>query len=162
MAGDLKVLPIGGVLYGQKKELKQMRDIEKVVKRFRETGLKITPQRLSIFKLLRANRNHPSAEDIYREILQIHPSISFTTVYKTLQTLRDMGEIQELSINPERAHYDPDISDHAHIFCRSCRQIGDIENTLDTPLLMTLTDESSDFEVHNVQVHAVGLCGECR
>ena len=66
-----------------------MKDIQKVVKRFRETGLKITPQRLSIFELLRNNHSHPSAEDIYREVLKIHPSISFTTVYKTLQTLRD-------------------------------------------------------------------------
>ena len=139
-----------------------MRDIEKVVKRFRETGLKITPQRLSIFELLLGNHSHPSAEDIYREILKVHPSISFTTVYKTLQTLRDMGELQELSINSERAHYDPDISEHAHTFCRSCKQIGDLENALDTPFLMKLPEEPDGFEVHNVQVHAVGLCAECR
>jgi len=140
-----------------------MRDIEKVVKRFRETGLKITPQRLSIFKLLQGNCSHPSAEDIYREVLRVHPSISFTTVYKTLQTLRDMGEIQELSINPERSHYDPDINEHAHTFCRSCRQIGDLEDTLDAPILMKLPSEPENgFEVHSVQVHAVGLCGECR
>ena len=69
-----------------------MREIDKVVKRFRETGLKITPQRLSIFKLLQNNCAHPSAEDIYRDVLKIHPSISFTTVYKTLQTLRDLGD----------------------------------------------------------------------
>ena len=139
-----------------------MRDIEKIVKRFREAGLKITPQRLSIFKLLERNRTHPSAEDIYREILKVHPSISFTTVYKTLQTLRDMGELQELSINPERSHFDPDISEHAHTFCRSCKQIGDLEITPGTPLLMKLPNEPDDFEVHNVQVHAVGLCSECR
>jgi len=139
-----------------------MRDIEKVVKRFRETGLKITPQRLSIFKLLGSNHNHPSAEDIYREILKIHPSISFTTVYKTLQTLRDMGEIQELNICPERAHYDPNITEHAHAFCRSCKQIGDLENTLDPPPMIKFPDGPDGFEIHNVQVHAVGLCGECR
>ena len=139
-----------------------MRDIEQVVKRFRETGLKITPQRLSIFKLLQGNRNHPSAEDIYQEILKVHPSISFTTVYKTLQTLRDMDEIQEISINPERAHFDPDIMEHAHTFCRSCKQISDIDNSLDTSLLMNLPGGPDNFEVHNVQVHAVGLCAECR
>ena len=136
-----------------------MRDVEKVVKKFRERGLKITPQRLSIFNLLHGNKNHPSAEDVYHEILKVHPSISFTTVYKTLQTLRDMGEVQELSIDPERAHYDPDISEHAHTFCRSCRRIRDLENTLDSPVLVKLPD---NFEVHNVQIHAVGLCEQCR
>ena len=139
-----------------------MRDIEMVVKRFRETGLKITPQRLSIFRLLQGNQSHPSAESIYQEVLKVHPSISFTTVYKTLQTLRDLGEIQELSINPERAHYDPYTNEHAHTFCRSCKTIGDMENSIDTPLLMDLPTGPDGFEVHNIQVHAVGLCGECR
>ena len=139
-----------------------MKDIEKVVKRFREVGLKITPQRLSIFKLLQGNHSHPSAEDVYRDVLKVHPSISFTTVYKTLQTLRDMGEIQELSINPERAHYDPDIGEHAHTFCRSCKRIGDFEYTQDNPPPMKLPEGPDGFEVHNVQLHAVGLCAECR
>ena len=139
-----------------------MKNIEKVVRRFREAGLKITPQRLSIFKLLEANCSHPSAEDVYRDVLKVHPSISFTTVYKTLQTLRDMGEIQELSLNPERAHYDPDISEHAHTFCKSCKRIGDLEYTLDKPPPLKLTEGPDDFEIHNVQFHALGLCAECR
>lgn len=138
-----------------------MRDLESVIQRFREAGLKITPQRLSIFRLLKDNHTHPSAEDIYREILKVHPSISFTTVYKTLQTLRDMGEIQELSINPERAHYDPDITEHAHTFCRSCRQIGDMALPLNAPLDLKLPTEQGGFKVHALQIHAVGLCGEC-
>jgi len=139
-----------------------MREIDKVIKKFRETGLKITPQRLSIFKLLQDNYTHPSAEDIYREILRIHPSISFTTVYKTLQTLRDMGEIQELTINPERVHYDPVTTEHAHTFCKSCKAIGDLETVPDTPVSVKLENDTKGFEVHNIQVHAVGLCEECR
>jgi Fur family peroxide stress response transcriptional regulator len=139
-----------------------MRQIEKIVKRFREAGLKITPQRLSIFKLLHENNTHPSAENVYREILEIHPSISFTTVYKTLQTLRDMGELQELSINPERSHFDPDISEHAHTFCRSCRQIDDLITSPETVPLMKLPNDTDGFEIHSVQVHAVGLCVGCR
>ena len=139
-----------------------MREIDKVVKRFRETGLKITPQRLSIFKLLQDNYEHPSAEDIYREILKIHPSISFTTVYKTLQTLRDLGEIQELSINPERVHYDPIITEHAHTYCRSCKAIGDLDPGMAAPIAKKVPEILNGFEVHNLQVHAGGLCEECR
>ena len=139
-----------------------MNDIDKVIKRFRHTGLKITPQRLSIFRLLHGNSSHPSAEEIYHEILKIHPSISFTTVYKTLQTLRDLGEIQELTINPERAHYDPCTQEHVHTFCRSCKKIGDVKDSPDNPLLMELPEGPEGFEIHNIQVHAVGLCGECR
>jgi Fur family peroxide stress response transcriptional regulator len=138
-----------------------MREVEKIVARFRESGLKITPQRVSIFKLLQGNRDHPSAEDVYRQVLKVHPSISFTTVYKTLQTLRDMGEIQELTIDPERAHYDPITGEHVHTFCRSCRSISDLEEDPDQGPMPFIV-ETGNFEVHNVQVHLVGLCGECR
>ena len=139
-----------------------MKEIDQIIAKFREAGSKITPQRLTIFKLLKENRTHPSAEDIYREILRIHPSISFTTVYKTLQTLRDMGEIQELTIDPERAHYDPCVDDHIHTFCKSCRSIGDLE--IDGGGMGSLQASSEtvpDFNVENVQVHFVGLCEGC-
>lgn len=140
-----------------------MREIDQVIANFRKAGSKITPQRLTIFNLLRGNRQHPSAEDIYREILKIHPSISFTTVYKTLQTLRDMGEIQELNIDPERAHYDPFVEDHIHSFCRSCGSIGDLEIDPANPEFINVSsDEVPDFEVHKIQVHFVGLCKDCR
>ena len=142
-----------------------MRDIERIVSRFREAGLKITPQRLSIFNLLKGNKTHPSAEDVYRQVLKIHPSISFTTVYKTLQTLRDMDEIREINIDPERSHYDPDTREHAHTFCRRCRTIGDLEP--ETPAvpripLPEILPVMEGFEVQDVQIHVVGLCGECR
>jgi len=140
-----------------------MRNIDQIVTRFREAGSKITPQRLGIFKLLKDNKDHPSAEDVYKEILKIHPSISFTTVYKTLQTLRDMGEIQELTIDPERARYDPEIKDHAHTFCRACRSIGDLEmNSENNGFLLPSPGKTQDFEVHNVQIHFVGLCEDCK
>lgn len=140
-----------------------MRDIDQIITRFRDAGFKITPQRLSIFKLLKDNRNHPSAEDIYREILKIHPSISFTTVYKTLQTLRDMGEIQELTIDPERVHYDPEVMEHVHTFCSVCRSIGDLpEETHGSEFMFPSHRGTENFEVHQVQIHFVGVCGDCR
>jgi len=133
-----------------------------IVTRFRKLGFKITPQRLGIFKLLRNNHSHPSAEDIYREILKVHPSISFTTVYKTLQTLRDLGEINELRIDPERAHYDPNVRDHAHTFCKSCGKISDLEYQPGISAKEMDNRMSADFEVHSFQVHAVGLCSQCK
>lgn len=138
-----------------------MRQIEKVVEEFRKSGLKITPQRLSLFSLIRENRNHPSAEDIYLEALSLHPSISFTTVYKTLQTLRDLGEIVELSIDPARVHYDPVVEDHFHTFCTSCRRIQDMKNTDFIRVERTEGNRCSGFEVRHVQVHLVGVCEQC-
>ena len=139
-----------------------MNDIQNVVERFRKAGLKITPQRLSIFHLLQDNRSHPSAEDIYHRVLEIHPSISFTTVYKTLQTLRDLGEILEISIDPERVHYDPKVDDHYHTYCRKCGTIEDFfSHDAQVPDVPGKLSEDG-FRVHSVQVHLVGLCSGCQ
>ncbi len=140
-----------------------MRDISHIMSRFREAGLKVTPQRTSICHLLKDDHSHPSAEEIYKKALAIHPSISFTTVYKTLQTLRDLGEIQELNIDPERAHYDPDIGDHAHFFCKSCRTIIDLKMDGDKAVFLAESFPcTGNLELHHVQIHMIGLCEECR
>ncbi|NOY86375.1 MAG: transcriptional repressor [Deltaproteobacteria bacterium] len=139
-----------------------MNDIGTVILRFRNAGLKITPQRLSIFRLIMKNQSHPSADDIYQKVLETHPSISFTTVYKTLQILRDFGEIIELNIDPERAHYDPMVEDHYHTFCSRCREIWDL---LPDPAMESAFPPSAPdngFMVKSVQVHMVGICGHCR
>lgn len=138
-----------------------MRDIGKVVEEFRKSGLKITPQRLSIFSLISENRSHPSAEDVYHDVLPIHPSISFTTVYKTLQTLRDMGEIVELSIDPERVHYDPVVEDHVHTFCTTCRKIHDLPNPSVIRIERGEGFNTCGFRIKQIQVHLVGVCEEC-
>lgn len=139
-----------------------MRDMDQIITSFRETGLKITPQRLSILKLLQGNRSHPSAEEVYREVLRIHPSISFTTVYKTLQTLRDMGEIRELCIDPERLHYDPETREHAHTFCTACKALNDLDSDMALEELLPGSMTTPEgFQVHSIQVHMVGLCAHC-
>ncbi|HDL53012.1 MAG TPA: transcriptional repressor [Proteobacteria bacterium] len=139
---------------------KSMNDVEAVVRRFRDAGLKITPQRLSIFELVMKDRSHPSADDIYRKMLEKHPSISFTTVYKTLQTLRDFGQIIEIIIDPERAHYDPVVTDHYHTFCSKCREIKDF---LPNPVTKAVpVGPDNGFMVQSVQVHMKGICGHCR
>lgn len=140
-----------------------MKDITQIIARFREAGLKVTPQRTSICRLLEENRSHPSAEDVYRQALSIHPSISFTTVYKTLQTLRDLGEIRQLCIDPERVRFDTVSQEHAHFFCKSCRSITDlgIEDEGQSILEGFLPDDW-EREVHQVQINMIGLCGGCR
>ncbi len=138
-----------------------MKDVETTIEKFRQTGLKITPQRISIFNLLKDDREHPSAEDIYKRVLKIHPSISFTTVYKTLQTLRDMDEIRELSINPERVHYDPATDDHIHTFCTVCRNIEDFMPDHSCRYLELARSEINGFRVQRAEVYLTGICEDC-
>jgi len=87
---------------------------------------KRTPQRLAILDYLEGNTSHPSAEEIYRAVSKKYRSMSVATVYNTLNTLTKAGALRELTIDPERKRYDPDISRHHHLICVRCHKIVDI------------------------------------
>ncbi len=138
-----------------------MKNVEQIVRVFRSKGFKITPQRLAIFEILQGNTSHPSAERIYSQLRESHPSISFTTVYNTLETLRDIGEIQELTIDSRRKHYDPDISRHHHVLCTKCGHIEDV--FVDYSSYLRLPEEvRARFKVQNHQVQFYGICSNCQ
>ncbi len=134
--------------------------VKDIAEKYRGRGFKLTPQRLAILKFLEGNTSHPSAEDIFTEIKKGHPTVSFATVYNTLQTLGNMGEIQEITINPERKHYDPDPSLHHHTICTRCNGIGDVFEDYTGEL--QLPDEVGEsFTLTGTHVNFYGVCEEC-
>ncbi len=138
-----------------------MRSAEEMVQIFRKMGYKITPQRMAIFQILEGNTSHPSADDIFKELVQRHPSMSFTTVYNTLETMKQIGAIQELTIDSARRHYDPNTETHHHIICVSCGQIEDIFTDYSSHLVVP-EHIKRNFEIQNHQVQFYGLCSDCQ
>ncbi|HSB03943.1 MAG TPA: transcriptional repressor, partial [Thermodesulfobacteriota bacterium] len=118
--------------------------------KLREIGLKVTPQRQAVLKLLKANRTHPSAENIYHEIIKDYPGISFATVYNTLSKLAEAGEIQELDIDPNKKRFDPCLSRHCHFYCRVCKKIYDVNDDLAFP---KETERISDHKIEVLQIN---------
>jgi len=133
------------------------------VERFKKIGLRITPQRQAIVRLLDGNRTHPSAHSIYREILKEYPGISFATVYNTLSRLAEAGKIQELDIDPDKKRFDPCTAPHYHFYCRSCGKVLDI--ACDIPFLANLdpldTRTVDGHQIDAVQLNFKGVCKDC-
>lgn len=138
-----------------------MKTVQQVVDVLRNRGFKITPQRLAILEILQGNTSHPSAEDIYEQLVERYPSISLTTVYNTLETLRDIGEIQELTIDKARRHYDPNIETHHHVICTGCGLIGDIFTDFSQALRVP-REVAEQFFIENHTVQFYGICTGCR
>ena len=67
-------------------ELRTENKISQFIKRSKELGLKVTPQRIAIYRELAGSMQHPSTEMIYKNIKDYYPNISLTTVYRTLET----------------------------------------------------------------------------
>lgn len=125
----------------------------------KDRRFKMTPQRAAIFEFLDGNTSHPSAEDIYKAVHDKYPMMSFTTVYNTLETLKEMGKVWELNIDDDRKRYDPNTKLHHHLICTRCKAIVDIR--MDFPL--ELPDEvTGGFLVTGRHVEFYGLCPECR
>lgn len=135
--------------------------MEKIIDRYRGKGFKMTPQRLAILHYLEGNTDHPTAEDIYREIRKKHPTVSFATVYNTVQALIERGELLEITIDPERKHFDPNYSPHHHIMCTGCGRIEDV--FIDYSEVLKLPPEvSGDFEIKGNHVDFYGVCSNCK
>ena len=134
--------------------------METRLKKLRDLGLSATPQRLAVLGVIESRRDHPTAEQIYGEVRRQLPSISFNTVYKTLEVLCQKGLI--IKVNPlhEVARYDGQAHHHAHLICRSCHRIFDVERQLPT-LPLPKSEVPPGFQVESQAVIFWGTCPQC-
>ena len=134
---------------------------EAIQQRFKDQGLKSTPQRTAIYKALVETTNHPTAENLYQHVLQDYPMISQNTVYYTLGVLQQVGLIREVNVGHDRARYDGNLSPHHHLICIGCQSIVDVMderlNELSFP-----DGIPSGFKITDYQVEFRGYCRSCR
>jgi Fur family peroxide stress response transcriptional regulator len=93
----------------------------------RREGLKLTHQRLEIFRELASTDEHPSADVVYKRVQARIPTISLDTVYRTLCTLENHGLIARVHAFDDRARFDADLSPHQHLACTECKRVEDIQ-----------------------------------
>lgn len=127
-----------------------------------ESGCRITPQRIAVLDALLNGLSHPTAEEIHVEVLKVSPTTSLATVYKTLDTLKALGEVQELDFGGGRAHYDGvDPVSHPHVVCTRCGRIEDVRLGHGT-MLIDRASESSGYRLSTERLEFFGLCPGCR
>ena len=87
--------------------------------------IKNSRQREAVLQVVRQMCTHPTAEEVYRQVLVQCPNISLATVYRNLNLLSEMGVIKKLPL-PERAdRFDRRVDHHYHVFCAGCGQLFD-------------------------------------
>lgn len=133
-----------------------------LVGRLKQADGRITSQRLGIIRSLVYNDNHPSAEDIYRELQQTFPTLSIATVYKTLERLKGMGEVLELEFREGRNRYDGmKPRPHTHLMCTACGKILDLDFELPLESASNVA-RASGFQLGRVRFDLYGVCNDCR
>ena len=135
--------------------------MNKIAAKYKDKGMRLTPQRLAILKFMEGNTSHPAAEDIFREVKKDTPTISFATVYNTLEALTNKGAILEITIDPTKKHYDPNTTPHNHIVCIGCNEITDVfvdySATLKLPAQVL-----KEFRLIGNHVDFYALCKKCQ
>jgi Fe2+ or Zn2+ uptake regulation protein len=128
------------------------------VSAFRARGLKVTPQRQLLFRLLSGNETHPCADALFAAADRDMPGISLRTVYQTLNDLVAMGELQMLDLGTGSARFDPNTDDHHHVVCARCGNVRDVYVTMPTGLA---PDDALGYRIDQTEVVFRGLCAEC-
>lgn len=128
---------------------------------FREKKLKLTPQRIAVYKYLKNTKEHPSAETIYKALQPEYPTMSLATIYKALKTLVEVDLVQEINVGEGNFRYDGNSMSHPHIQCVNCGKVDDLEN-LELNHLNTQAEESSSYKVLSNKVYFYGICSNCQ
>jgi len=127
---------------------------------FRARGLKVTPQRQCIFRVLHGNEVHPTAEAVYAAASERMPTMSLKTVYSTLNDLAAMGELQLLDLGTGATRFDPNVDRHHHLVCTGCGKVRDLY--ADYSSLHVPAAQRRGFKVGTAEVVFRGLCDDCR
>lgn len=125
---------------------------------FRANGLKVTPQRQLLFRLMHENACHPTADALFAEASSVMPGISLRTVYQTLTDLAAMGELRSLDLGTGATRFDPNTDDHHHVVCDRC---GDVRDVYVSGANGLPVDGLDGFEVREASILFKGVCPRC-
>ncbi|MDA3779619.1 MAG: transcriptional repressor, partial [Bacteroidales bacterium] len=104
------------------------------------------------------NKNHPTVDMIYKELVNEIPTLSKTTVYNKLKLFHEKGIIIIVNIEDNETRFDADTSNHGHFKCIKCEKIYDFELTqgeINFPKLL-------DFSINEKHVYFKGICPDCK
>ena len=136
--------------------------LEKIINKLRAHDFRVTPQRLAVLKAFLTNADHPSVEDVFELVRKDYPTTSLATVYKTVNLLKELGEILEIRLTAERNRYDGRKPyPHPHLICTECQAIIDPELSVLEQLTAELV-QVSGFLIQSHQLEFFGVCPACQ
>ena len=125
-------------------------------------GLRNTTQRSIILEIIHLGEEHLDADEIHRRAKEKQPRISLSTVYRTLQKLKNLGLLEELHFDEEHHHYEiKHPTEHHHLVCLGCGKIVEFQYPL-ARLVKKNIAEAKDFEITSSEVRIAGYCPDCR
>lgn len=140
------------------------REVEQRIERFKElcrtAGVKLTHQRMEIYREVAQSGDHPDAETVFHGVREKIPTVSLDTVYRTLWLLKDLNLINPMGPPRERTRFDANLSRHHHFVCVRCGLTRDFYSQELDDLQISKSVESFGH-VETTQVEVRGVCLAC-
>lgn len=134
----------------------------RIIEKLRESGHKLTPQRLAVVRILAESKGHPSVEQIYAQLQKDFPTMSLATVYRNVMLLKSLGEVLELGFPDGSNRYDGNKPyPHVHIVCMRCKRILDPDLDALKDVKAELARETG-FEIVSHRLDFFGFCDQCK
>ena len=118
----------------------------------------MTRQRAAILEVLRREKCHYTAEQIFDLAKQILPTISRATVYNNLRALEEEEMIRRIGGEGASARYDSSYIPHGHLFCKECGKIYDFT----IPDFDKTLGMYAECNVSSYELRILGVCSECK
>lgn len=134
---------------------------EAIIKRIKERGLKLTPQRLAIIEVLLEKRDlHPGARLVYGEARKKKRSLSLSTTYATLNELSSLGIIKTLQFDKMENRFEGNLEEHVNLICERCKKILDYK----VPITVDRRGvaKKTGFSITDTRLEYYGYCRDCR
>jgi len=125
-------------------------------------GYRLTPQRMMVVEALHSADKHVSAEEIYAQVKARYPYANISTVYRTLDLLKELGLVTEIALGDGCVRFHPaEKGHHHHLVCQKCGRLIDLPESALTHLENTLTD-MYQFKADLKHMAVFGLCSRCQ
>lgn len=122
---------------------------------------RMTRQRKVVYDVLMAERDHPTASEVFLRAKHVMPGISLATVYNCLETMTHAGLVKQVNVDREASRYCPNLRPHAHFYCSECQEISDVDLHLSAS---TATPWSlpEGAKIDHLEVSMKGVCPDCQ
>jgi Fur family ferric uptake transcriptional regulator len=133
-----------------------------LIEGLRQQGYRLTPQREMVLEAVHESQGHVSAEEIYARVQARNPYVHISTVYRTLELLKQLHIVCEIDLGGGCIYYElAGERRHHHLLCQQCREVLELDDQVLAPLKDTLRQEYG-FEAHLDHLAIFGRCRSCQ
>ena len=132
-----------------------------LVSRSKEKGLKLTPQRMVIFRILSECNQHVTVDQVYQRASVEYPMLSPATVYRNMEQMVESGLLKHLDLGGTSMRYDTNLEEHHHFVCTKCGVVSDVYLEKVNYSLDQTRSHFGKAQINSLDLHLQGICGEC-